>query len=118
MRRCSRSACDAIAVATLTYVYAESTAVLGPLAFTHEPGAYDLCARHAESTSVPKGWEVIRLPQSDPVAEHRERTADDELMVLADAVRNIGLRNEDPVLPPTPVPPRQPAEPQLRIVRE
>lgn len=49
-------------MSTLTYVYADSTAVLGPLALVAEPGTYDLCARHAERTSVPRGWEVIRLP--------------------------------------------------------
>ena len=31
-RRCSRSGCAQPAAATLTYVYAESTAVVGPLA--------------------------------------------------------------------------------------
>ena len=118
VRRCSRTSCEATAVATLTYVYAESTAVLGPLALTHEPGAYDLCSKHAESLSVPKNWEVIRLPQSDPVAEHRERTADDELMALADAVRQIGLRHDEVSLPEAPSAPVDPVEPRLRIVRE
>ncbi|MGD9530693.1 MAG: DUF3499 family protein, partial [Pseudonocardia sp.] len=32
VRRCSRSGCTELAVATLTYVYADSTAVVGPLA--------------------------------------------------------------------------------------
>uniref|UniRef100_UPI001C92D9AF DUF3499 family protein n=1 Tax=Staphylococcus epidermidis TaxID=1282 RepID=UPI001C92D9AF len=32
IRLCSRSACRNSAVTTLTYVYADSTAVLGPLA--------------------------------------------------------------------------------------
>ncbi|HSU71939.1 MAG TPA: DUF3499 family protein, partial [Micrococcaceae bacterium] len=32
IRQCSRSACSQSAVATLTYVYSDSTAVLGPLA--------------------------------------------------------------------------------------
>ncbi|QEO13510.1 DUF3499 family protein [Agromyces intestinalis] len=60
MRPCSRSACTAEAVATLTYDYADSMVVLGPLAFRAEPHAYDLCARHAERTSVPRGWRVVR----------------------------------------------------------
>ena len=60
MRPCSRTACAAEAVATLTYDYADSTAVLGPLAFRPEPHAYDLCARHADRTSVPRGWQVLR----------------------------------------------------------
>jgi len=37
MRRCSRTACTAEAVATLTFDYADSMAVLGPLALTREP---------------------------------------------------------------------------------
>ena len=48
-------------MATLTYVYVDSTAVLGPLAIRAEPHGYDLCARHAGALSVPLGWEVIRL---------------------------------------------------------
>jgi hypothetical protein len=60
MRRCSRTACAAEAVATLTYDYADSMAVLGPLAFTREPHSYDLCARHAERTSAPRGWRIVR----------------------------------------------------------
>lgn len=47
-------------MATLTYVYADSMAVLGPLSLTQEPHAYDLCARHAERTSAPQGWRVFR----------------------------------------------------------
>jgi hypothetical protein len=60
IRPCSRVACTADAVATLTYVYADSMAVLGPLSLTHEPHSYDLCEVHAERMSAPKGWHVIR----------------------------------------------------------
>jgi hypothetical protein len=35
-------------------------AVLGPLAFAPEPHGYDLCRRHAERTSAPVGWQVVR----------------------------------------------------------
>lgn len=59
-RHCSRISCTASAVATLTFVYADSMAVLGPLALTSEPHSFDLCARHAERTSAPRGWQVIR----------------------------------------------------------
>lgn len=45
---------------TLTFDYAESTAVLGPLAIVREPHGYDLCARHAERTSPPVGWQIVR----------------------------------------------------------
>ncbi|MET1058203.1 MAG: DUF3499 domain-containing protein [Nocardioides sp.] len=82
-RRCSRTACGRPAVNTLTYVYADSTAVLGPLATYAEPHAYDLCEAHSERLSAPRGWEVMRLAQ-DP--RSLEPTSDD-LLALADAVR-------------------------------
>lgn len=74
------------AVATLTYVYADSTAVLGPLAHMAEPHSYDLCAEHAERLTVPRGWEVVRL-----VSDFTEPgPSDDDLSALADAVREAG----------------------------
>lgn len=63
-RPCSKVACNTPAVATLTWVYADQTAVIGPLATTAEPHTHDLCARHAERLSVPHGWQVIRLQVS------------------------------------------------------
>lgn len=60
MRACSRTACAEEAVATLTYVYADSMAVLGPLAIAREPHSYDLCARHAARTSPPQGWQLVK----------------------------------------------------------
>ena len=65
---------------TLTYVYRDSTAVLGPLAAYVEPHCYDLCAAHADRMTVPIGWEVVRLP--DGPAEDQE----DDLEALANAV--------------------------------
>jgi len=59
-RPCSRVACSADAVATLTYDYSDSMAVLGPLGLTADPHSYDLCARHAERLSAPVGWQIIR----------------------------------------------------------
>jgi len=70
-------------VATLTYVYSDSTAVLGPLATYAEPHCYDLCAEHAERLTAPRGWEVVRLA---PDQESCGPTHDD-LLALADAVR-------------------------------
>lgn len=72
------------AVATLTYVYADQTAVLGPLAVYAEPHSYDLCERHSEGLSAPRGWEVVRLAP-DPDSLHPSH---DDLMALADAVRD------------------------------
>ena len=42
VRRCTRSGCSGPAVATLTYAYADLTAVVGPLASFAEPHADDL----------------------------------------------------------------------------
>jgi hypothetical protein len=82
-RRCSRTACQNGAVATLTYVYSDSTAVLGPLATYAEPHCYDLCSAHAERLTAPRGWEIVRLA---PEFLAPEPTHDD-LLALADAVR-------------------------------
>jgi hypothetical protein len=83
VRRCSRSACGRPAVATLTYVYADSTAVLGPLATYAEPHCYDLCVAHSERLTAPRGWEVLRLaPDPDALGP-----SSDDLEALADAVR-------------------------------
>lgn len=61
IRQCSRQTCREPAIATLTYVYADSMAVLGPLSASAEPHGYDLCAHHAERMSAPKGWSVLRI---------------------------------------------------------
>ncbi len=83
VRRCSRTACGRPAVATLTYVYADSTAVLGPLATYAEPHCYDLCSDHSERLTAPRGWEVVRLA----VPPGQPRHSGDDLEALADAVR-------------------------------
>ena len=59
-RPCSKVACVSDAVSTLTYDYADSMAVLGPLSFTAEPNSDDLCRKHADRLSVPQGWQVVR----------------------------------------------------------
>ena len=78
-------------MATLTYVYSDSTAVLGPLATRAEPHGYDLCEPHAHSLSVPRGWEVIRLSTGEPPPP-----TEDDLLALADAVREVGLSYDAP----------------------
>jgi hypothetical protein len=82
-RRCSRAACGRPAVTTLTYVYGDQTAVLGPLATYAEPHAYDLCEAHSERLSAPRGWEVLRLVSD--LTTHGP--SNDDLLALADAVR-------------------------------
>jgi hypothetical protein len=69
-RQCSRVACQAEAVSTLTYDYADSLAVVGPLSFVPEPHSYDLCSRHAETLSVPNGWFVMRHTPLDSDGLH------------------------------------------------
>ena len=85
-RSCSRAACRKIATSTLTYIYSDSVAVLGPLATFAEPHAYDLCADHSIRMSVPRGWSVIK---QEPGVDQQGPTHDD-LMAIADAVREAG----------------------------
>ena len=77
---------------TLTYIYADSTAVLGPLATFSEPHSYDLCETHGKRLTVPNGWNVIKeessLSDTGP--------SDDDLMAIADAVREVANLNMSP----------------------
>ncbi|MFT4189055.1 MAG: DUF3499 domain-containing protein [Aeromicrobium sp.] len=86
VRRCTRAGCPRAATATLTYVYADQMAVIGPLASSAEPHSYDLCGEHATRLSVPQGWNVIRR-EIDPAAA---APSHDDLLALADAVREAG----------------------------
>ncbi len=85
-------------MSTLTYVYADQTAVLGPLATFAEPHAYDLCEAHGHRLSAPRGWEVLRLAP-DPRAGG---PTDDDLLALADAVREAARPAPPAVPPPAP----------------
>ncbi|HWI42768.1 MAG TPA: DUF3499 domain-containing protein [Nocardioides sp.] len=106
LRTCSRTACGRRAVATLTYVYADSTAVLGPLATYAEPHAYDLCDQHSERLSAPRGWEVVRLA----LGTQQQGPSGDDLLALADAVREAAR--------PAPQPVGQPRENAREIARK
>ncbi len=64
-------------------MYADSTAVLGPLAMYAEPHCYDLCEVHSGRLTAPIGWEVVRLAP-DPEAT---TPSSDDLEALANAVR-------------------------------
>ena len=83
-RCCSRTACKQSPVYTLTYVYKDSTAVLGPLSAYVDPHSWDLCEMHAMRLVVPRGWDVVRLPP-DPAQERA-----DDLEALANVVRDVG----------------------------
>ncbi|GHD09682.1 hypothetical protein GCM10008096_22590 [Zhihengliuella salsuginis] len=78
-------------------MYADSTAVLGPLATYAEPHCYDLCAIHAGRLTVPRGWNVLRLEIPDA-----PRVAPDELSALADAVsERPGTPGRENAAPPS-----------------
>ena len=84
-RSCSRVSCRSLASMTLTYIYADSTAVLGPLATFSEPHSYDLCETHGKRLTVPNGWSVIKEESSLTDVG----PSDDDLMAIADAVREV-----------------------------
>lgn len=65
-------------MATLTFNYADSTAVIGPLPPSRTPHSYDLCVDHARSFTVPNGWTITHLP-----GEIRES---DDVLALARAL--------------------------------
>jgi hypothetical protein len=69
-------------VATLTFVYSDSTAVVGPLATAREPHSWDLCVGHAGRITAPRGWDLVR--HAGPLPTHPD---EDDLVALADAVR-------------------------------
>ena len=95
-------------MATLTYVYADSTAVLGPLAQLAEPHSYELCAEHASRLTAPRGWEVVRVaPEFVPTGP-----TPDDLLALAEAVREAGRRPSVPEDAPV-----TGGRPQLRVLR-
>ncbi len=81
-RKCTRAACPGPAIATLTYVYSDSTVVLGPLATYAEPHAYDLCESHAARLTAPRGWDVVRIGGDQAPPESH-----DDLVALANVVR-------------------------------
>ena len=69
-------------MATLTYVYADSTAVVGPMATVREPHTWDLCLGHATRITAPRGWELVR--HAAPLPTNPD---EDDLVALAEAVR-------------------------------
>ncbi len=87
---------------TLTYVYRDSTAVLGPLAAYVEPHCYDLCEKHAARLTAPRGWDVVRLP----VEPDTDRA--DDLEALANAVMET---------PPKPRPDSEPVGQGVEVGR-
>lgn len=79
-------------MATLTYVYSDSTAVVGPLATVDEPHSWDLCEVHGSSITAPKGWDMVRYEGGFATSGPDE----DDLTALAEAVREAGARDRGP----------------------
>jgi hypothetical protein len=104
-RCCSRTACKQSPVYTLTYVYKDSTAVLGPLALYGDPHSWDLCEMHAARLVVPRGWDVVRLPP-DPAQERA-----DDLEALANIVRDVSRAERAAAQARSVAQPRQAAPP-------
>ena len=99
-RLCSRAGCRHLASKTLTYIYADSTAVLGPLATFAEPHAYDLCDQHSIRLSAPVGWTVIKQEVNDEF----QGPSEDDLMAIADAVREAGAAEPTLISQEVPIP--------------
>ena len=57
-RQCSRTGCSDAAAVTLTYDYRQSQVWIDRLVPERNPHDYDMCDRHAERLSVPRGWHL------------------------------------------------------------
>lgn len=90
-RHCSRVGCRLPATMTLTYIYSESRATLGSISMFAEPHSYDLCDRHAQKLTVPHGWEFVR----EELGSQEVGPSEDDLMAIADAVREAAAQNID-----------------------
>ena len=95
IRRCAKMGCGEPAVLTLTYIYSDSTVVLGPLATFAEPHNYDLCNAHGEKLTPPRGWELIKLAAE----EYESGQTHDDLLAIAEAVRSVASQQKEVVHP-------------------
>ncbi|MGA1669597.1 MAG: DUF3499 domain-containing protein [Candidatus Nanopelagicaceae bacterium] len=84
LRKCSKSNCAEKAVVTLSYNYSEQIATLAHLQQYPEPHTYDLCQRHSERLTVPRGWTVITTDlEGEPSYQEEDFSA------IAAAVREV-----------------------------
>src|SRR6202008_4977277 len=79
-RRCCRPGCPNYADATLTFVYSDSTAVVGPLATSPEADLWDLCVANPGRIAALSGLELVRHAGQLPSSPD-----EDALVALADA---------------------------------
>jgi hypothetical protein len=68
-RSCARPTCSSPAVATLAYDYAGQTVWVDPLSDEAHPMTHDLCGRHADHLSVPRGW-TLHDRRADALVVH------------------------------------------------
>lgn len=73
--------------------------MVGPLATVREPHSWDLCVTHAGRITAPRGWELVR--HSGPLPSYPD---DDDLVALAEAVREGRDGNAVPAAGFVPVP--------------
>ncbi|MCL2470894.1 MAG: DUF3499 domain-containing protein [Propionibacteriaceae bacterium] len=85
-KTCSRPGCAERAVAQVSYTYALSEVVVGPVDDYPEPGTYTLCQTHLDRLKAPKGWTVLQ--RGHPVVPSLSAA---EIEALADEVRRVGL---------------------------
>lgn len=114
-RLCIRPGCQRPAAATLTYVYKDSSMIIGPLAVKAIPHTYDLCAEHAQTITAPTGWDVIRLQTDYRPAE----PTSDDLSALADAVLQASKRTKRYIPPEqreTPRPVTEGRAPRFEVI--
>lgn len=108
-RSCRRPGCGWSATASLSFRYATSQVWLLDLSRTPDPSLYDLCTSHADTLTVPRGWErvdertaaVAEAPASRAVlAPHRTTAAEPAGACRAEGRRNRyeGLSRELPRL--------------------
>lgn len=105
-----KTACSNSAAATLTFNYADSTVVLGPMSQRAEPHAHDFCAKHARQFTAPVGWEFLQLTEGifgdddDLLAVAHAVTAEEPVAQPADASSGTVQPVDRSVAPTRPAP--------------
>lgn len=108
-RTCRRTGCRWPAVASLSYRYATRQVWVLDLTGELDPSCYDLCPHHADTLTVPNGWEFVDertrpAPIVEPPAPQRAHAR--PVLVGAAAVNTSGRSDQSsrgtPAVRPTP----------------
>ena len=86
--------------------------MIGPLAAFAEPHTYDLCEQHARGLTAPRGWDLVRH-DGDYVPPP---PTSDDLVALADAVREAARPGTRRDADPPPSTPQQGRRGHLRVI--